>query len=71
MKQSDPLLLQDEIFTVLEGKMGYSLDGKEGVTTKGVTVPVGRHHTFWNADPKTILTVKVIPLHHVHSQHKH
>ena len=63
-------MLQDEVFTVLEGTMGYVIEGVEGQKTKGATctMPVGKSHTFWNADPNAILTVKVIPLHQVQSE---
>ncbi len=50
---------EDEVFTVLSGTMGYILEGKEGTTSKGVSIPMGKEHTFWNADPKTDLTCKV------------
>lgn len=44
---------QVEEFTVLEGKMAYWLDGKEGVVNAGetATLPIGVPHTFWNAEP--------------------
>ena len=50
-------MMQDEVFTVLEGTMGYIVEGVEGVTTTGVTMPVGKSHTFWNADPSAIMIV--------------
>ena len=53
------LPLQEEVFTVLNGTMGYIADGVEGSTTKGVAVPVGKSHTFWNADPDTALIARV------------
>ena len=42
---------QTESFTVLEGRMGYFLDGRNGTVAKGqsVSIPPGLPHFFWNA----------------------
>ena len=40
-----------ETFAVVEGKVGYTLDGTEGVAWPGETlhIPVGARHDWWNA----------------------
>ena len=40
-----------ETFAVVEGKVGYTLDGVEGVAWPGETlhIPVGARHDWWNA----------------------
>ena len=52
-------MLQDEVFEILTGTMGYTLEGEELATTTGVSIPVGKRHTFWSADSSTELHYKV------------
>lgn len=58
--------LQDEVFTVLEGTMGYVYGGKEGVMKTGESARLlrGIPHTFWNAEPSRILRQKVGATHY-------
>lgn len=53
-----------ETFEVLDGEVGFSLDGTESIGGPGtkVDVPPGRKHDWWNAgtDPARVL-VKVAP----------
>ena len=53
------LLLQDEVMEIISGTMGYTLEGEELATTTMVSLPVGKRHTIWNADPSTELRYKV------------
>ena len=52
-------MLQDEVVEILTGTMGYILEGEELATTTRVSIPVGKCHTIWNADPSTELHYKV------------
>lgn len=54
----------DERFTVLKGKLGYKLDGKEGCAEAGVTLdlPRGVPHDWWNSgDEEARVIVQVRP----------
>lgn len=53
--------MQDEVFEILEGSMGYVFNGKEGLLKAGenATLPAGEPHTFWNAEPEKTLKQKV------------
>jgi mannose-6-phosphate isomerase-like protein (cupin superfamily) len=54
----------DERFTVLEGKIGYMLDGKKGVLGAGETadLPRGVYHDWWNAgDEEARVIVEIRP----------
>lgn len=59
-QSSQPLLLLDEVFEILEGTMGYVFEGKEGLLQAGqkATLPAGKPHTFWNAEPTKLLRQK-------------
>ncbi|KAI8470113.1 MAG: hypothetical protein J3K34DRAFT_421847 [Monoraphidium minutum] len=41
----------DETFTVVQGRMGWSVDGRTGEASEGgvISIPKGAVHTFWNA----------------------
>ena len=52
-------MMQDEEFYDVSGTLGYNLEGEEGTTTEGVYIPLGKQHTFWNADPTKDLQAKV------------
>ena len=54
-------MTQDEEFSVLEGKLAYSLNGKEGLLNVGETInlPAGLPHTIWNAEPSKTVVQKV------------
>ena len=56
------LVPQDEVVEILNGTIGYTLEGDELATTTRVSIPVGKRHTIWNADPSTELHYKVSPL---------
>ena len=53
--------LQDEIFEVQKGKVGYVCDGLEGEMEQGkaYTLPAGTVHTFWNLEPDHPFEMKV------------
>jgi len=54
----------DERFTVVSGKIGYRLDGKEGVATGGDVLEImrGQVHDWWNAgDDEARVIVEVMP----------
>ncbi|MFP5288413.1 MAG: cupin domain-containing protein [Thermoanaerobaculia bacterium] len=54
----------DETFTVLKGRVGISLDGKEMIAEPGrrVHVPRGVVHNWWNAgDEEAHIVVEVTP----------
>ena len=54
----------DERFTVVKGKIGYRLAGKEGVAEAGATLdlPRGIPHDWWNAgDSEARVVVQVSP----------
>lgn len=54
----------DERFTVLEGKIGYMLDGKNGVLQAGQSadLPRGVYHDWWNAgDTEARVIVEIRP----------
>ncbi len=54
----------DERFTVVSGKIGYRLDGKEGIATGGDVLEIehGRVHDWWNAgDDEARVIVEVMP----------
>ena len=54
----------DEWFTVLEGRVGFRLDGRESVATVGerLHVPPGMAHDWWNAgDEEARVTVEISP----------
>ena len=54
-----------ETFEVLDGEVGFSLDGEESVGGPGtrVEIPVGARHDWWNAgDEKARVLVTVKPL---------
>lgn len=44
---------QEERFEVLEGRLSYRVDGREGIAGPGevLTVPPGTRHDWWNAGP--------------------
>ncbi|EPQ60188.1 hypothetical protein GLOTRDRAFT_89773 [Gloeophyllum trabeum ATCC 11539] len=57
---------QDEWFKVIQGRVGYVLDGKSGFVEKGteVALPSGVIHTFWvdpNSPEKVIMEFTVRP----------
>jgi mannose-6-phosphate isomerase-like protein (cupin superfamily) len=54
----------DERFEVLEGQLGWKLDGREGVAGPGdaVDVPAGSWHDWWQVgDKRTVCRVTVTP----------
>lgn len=54
----------DERFTVVHGKIGYKLDGVEGVASGGdvIELPRGIAHDWWNAgDDEARVIVEVMP----------
>ncbi len=54
----------DERFTVVSGKIGYRLDGKEGVASGGdvLDIPKGVVHDWWNAgDTEAHVIVEIMP----------
>jgi hypothetical protein len=57
--------LQTEYFEVIQGKMGYVLDGEEGFVqphdtqSNPVSIPPSVPHTFWNAANETELEVRI------------
>jgi quercetin dioxygenase-like cupin family protein len=53
-----------ERFTVVSGKIGYRLDGKEGIATGGDVLEIerGMVHDWWNAgDEEARVIVEIIP----------
>ena len=54
----------EEVFEVLEGRLGYRLDGVEGQIGAGerIEVAAGRWHDWWNvAESETVCRVTVTP----------
>lgn len=54
----------DERFTVVSGKIGYRLDGREGIAEAGETLdlPRGIPHDWWNAgDEEARVIVQIRP----------
>ena len=54
----------DERFTVVTGKIGYRLDGKEGIASGGDVLDIarGRVHDWWNAgDDEARVIVEIMP----------
>lgn len=54
----------DERFTVISGKIGYRLDGKEGIATGGDVLEIerGMVHDWWNAsDDEARVIVEIMP----------
>lgn len=54
----------EEYFTVVRGRVGFRLDGRETVARPGerLHVPAGTAHDWWNAgDEEALITVEITP----------